>query len=612
MRTLLVFPPQWLCQQPHYAISLLAGQLRHHHCQVEILDLNLEIFETLLEHSYLMRTKAKVILDHQRLTMETMLRLAVDDASRNLQRASEHFLASEAFLRKYQPTWEALGRDIDRHREALRDPERYYNPYQLIRAFQGLDEALELASLPFFPSRLRWNDFSNCYCPLRVDEILEYCRSDELNMFRRLYLPYLERLERDPPDLVAVSINAFSQVLPGLTFAAMARERSEGRWHVNVGGNFFTRLKEPLLRRPDFIRAVAHSFTLGEGEASIVQLTRTVARDRPLDEVPGVIHLDPSTGEARATPQIRPPRLDGQAWQDFSGFQLDRYLAPERVICIRATKGCYWGKCTFCDSDYGMHRDARSIDDLVAEIRHLRDTWGIRHYEFVDECIPPDYLLRMARRFIAEDLDIHWFCNARTERAYTPELLRTLKQSGLTMLLWGIESGSPRIMRLINKGVQIENRLDLLRAAADLGIWNFAYIFFGFPTETEEEAMSTIRLICDHPDVIHSYGRSIFTLGKHSPLKHRARELGILEIIKDDQEFSTNLYYRTSKGLDDQGVQRIVKRCTTLCREAYGEPLWMYLRSRENLHLYLAHHGLPFVRDFQFREEEACLAGELW
>jgi hypothetical protein len=244
------------------------------------------------------------------------------------------------------------------------------------------------------------------------------------------------------------------------------------------------------------------------------------------------------------------------------------------------------------------------VERFVAELSHLSKRHGIRHFELVDQCIAPGYMEKMCDAILAAGLDVCWFCNARTEPGFTPELFRKMRAAGATMVMWGVESGSPRLLRLMKKGVPAKSRLEILRAASDAGLFNFAYVFFGFPTETAAEAEATIALIEGNTGVIHAYGKSVFTLGKHSPLMTRPGENGILAWIEDSQELSTNLSYETSSGLGAAEMSGVLAECQDRCRRAYGDPLWMALRTREALHLYLAHHGRDYVRSYKVGCEE--------
>jgi anaerobic magnesium-protoporphyrin IX monomethyl ester cyclase len=310
-----------------------------------------------------------------------------------------------------------------------------------------------------------------------------------------------------------------------------------------------------------------------------------------------------------ATPAAPKASMDDLAFQDLGGMRLDRYHAPETVACIRSSKGCYWGECTFCDTYHGQRDDEMSIDRLVEEVRHLRDSFGVRHLEFVDQCISPERLWKLSDAFVRAELGVRWFCNARTETGFSRALFDRMAQAGATKVMWGIESGSPRLLKLMRKGVHPEARMSILRDAAGAGLWSFAFVFFGFPTETEAEAQQTIDLICEHTDVLHAYGRSFFTLGKHSPLRTQLERLEVTAEGGEADDFSKDLRVRLGRGLQGEALRRVGQRCAAQALRAYGgDPLWMALRSREALHLYVARHGRDWVRGYRLGRARAQAA----
>ena len=139
-------------------------------------------------------------------------------------------------------------------------------------------------------------------------------------------------------------------------------------------------------------------------------------------------------------------------------------------------------------------------------------------YEFIDESVSPAYMEELSNKIKKEKLNIEYFCDARLETAFTKEILEKAYETGLRMIMWGLESGSNKVLELINKGIDLEKRFNILKDSKDSGIWNFAFIFFGFPTETEEDAKMTVKMLVDNKEIIHSYGRSVFTMGRHAKL----------------------------------------------------------------------------------------------
>ncbi len=590
-----IFPPQWTPQNPHYAMTSIAGHLRHHGYNVKLMDLNVEFYDKILTPRYIQYSREKTLLEYDYLKLKVLMKCLTEEEDENLDIESAKLLHIEKYLKEEQEAWNNTHKLIDEAVSVTRDRERFYEANVLVDALIIIDDALKIISLPYYPERLCFNDFRHTKIAFNMKDILSYCTDKKRNMFYDFYEEVMPAILENKPDLIAISINSFSQVLPGLTLAKMVKEKN-GNFHINIGGNFFGRVKDNLLGLPGFFEHFCHTLVMGEGEKFMLELCDTVRLKEDLHKVPSTLYL--KDGRVIYTYKGQPEKMNNLGIQDLAGLKLYKYFTSHIVLCIQSSKGCYWGKCSFCDSDFGVEHDGKSLDRLVQEIKYLRDKYNIRHYEFMDESINPAYMKSMAERFIEEKLDIKWFSNGRLEEEFTPELLCLLQRSGLTMVLWGFESGNERIMDLINKGINVEKRYDILKASSDCGIWNFAYIFFGFPTETEKEATETINAMCAHKDIIHSYGRSVFTLGKHSKLRDDAKKFGIVDIIEDNQELSTNLYYKSTSGMTDKEVDAMIDLCIEKCKDAYGMPLWMYLKYRENLHLYIAKYGADYVKNY--------------
>ena len=200
-----------------------------------------------------------------------------------------------------------------------------------------------------------------------------------------------------------------------------------------------------------------------------------------------------------------------------------------------------------------------------------------------------------------EKMDVKFFCDARLETAFTEEILKKAYNAGLRMIMWGLESGSEDVMKLINKGIDINKRFEILTYSKNAGIWNFAFIFFGFPTETRQDALKTVQMIVENKDIIHSYGRSVFTMGRHSKLSMDPMKYGITKIYPAEEEFSPNINF-DSVGLSKAELNEILGICKTQSSIAYKTPLWMCLRYREWLFLYISKYGTKYVSEFDLKK----------
>jgi anaerobic magnesium-protoporphyrin IX monomethyl ester cyclase len=603
-RTLLIFPPQWIPLNPHFSLCSLAGHLKGEGHEVIVEDINIKFYRHILTDHYVDYSLAKAKNSLEYLQQKILVTVARKDRSRTAQFDSARLLAIEKFFNEQRHTITRVKQRLGDALSTFDDREKFYDPHALVLAFLTVDKALEIVSLPYYPARIKFNDFFTPLFPLTIKGLVDFTADSDENMFLPFMKKEATRLLKHDAQIIGISINSPTQLFPGLTLARILMEKKPKDCHLNIGGNYFTRLKEVLLDHAEIFGIFTDSIILGEGQKPLLKLIEEVSGGKNLKTVPSLIYVDPEQKKPVYTFRDLPLPLNELHHQVLDDLPLDSYFVPDLVISLQSSKGCYWQKCTFCDTDFGIEPDIKSIDRLVEEIAFLKTSYGIRHFEFIDESITPQYMEAMARRFIKEKLGISWFSNARTEKSFTRRRLELFHKSGLVMLLWGVESGSPRIMKLINKGVDLQKRLDILRDSSDAEIWNFAYIFFGLPSETQKEARTTIDLIRDNTDIIHSYGRSVFTLGKHAALKDRAEKMGLVEFIEDDQELSTCMGYKSLSGMTPKEVMEMTDICKAACHIQYGEPLWMYLRYREVLFLYLSRFGMSHVAAFNYTDEQ--------
>ncbi len=591
-RVLLIFPPQWTPLNPHFAMATLGGHLRDQGYPVKLLDLNVGYYRRVLSRRFLELSLARARNTRDYLIPKTLLNLRRGARTPQAQRENVRLVhLEECLARDHRQTLER----IDEAVSVFDSRAKFYDPTQLTEAFVTIDRALDLVSLPYWPVRVHFNDLQIPALPLTVEAVRGFALNQEENPFLEYFRSRMSEIQAFRPDVIGISINGHAQLVPGLTLAALLKR--PGGPHVTLGGNHLVRIKDGLLRSADFLETFADSVILGEGEAPLDRLLEVIEHSLDLSTVPGLVHLNRDR-RAAYTFDVPARPLDGRSRPSLEGLPLQDYFSPELVLTTRTSKGCYWKKCTFCDTDFGVCPDNRSIQDLVDEVEHLQRNWGVKNFCFIDESLVPRYMERVVEAVGERGLEFHWYGNARLETSFTRERMQGMRRGGLTMLLWGLESGSDKVMQLINKGIKLHRRLDILKAASSAGVWNFCYIFFGFPGESWEDGMATIEMIESNTDCIHSYGRSVFTLNKHARLA--TDRLGIIDLVQDNEELSANLDYRLPNGQSKEQARRLAELCKLRCAAAYGDPLWMHLRYREVMHLYLKEHGRDFVAGYRF------------
>ena len=302
-----------------------------------------------------------------------------------------------------------------------------------------------------------------------------------------------------------------------MTFCALIKEHFP-HIHVTVGGNTITRLRDVLPDKPELF-AHFDSAVVYEGETAFLQLIEAVGAGRTLANVPNVIYRDDSgihtspLSYAEDMASLPPP--------DFDGLPLDRYFLPERILPYLATRGCYWGRCEFCDHGEGYTAGYRTkkIEAVIEEIRGLRDKYQTRHFHFTDESYPPALFRKLTRKLVETNLGIAWTTHMRFEKSLLDdEVWKDAVASGCRYLHFGYESGNERVLKLMDKATTTEVIHRSLELSAGVGIWNHVMGFFGFPGERREDALDSIRFLEDNKNLVHSIGFGTFDLSKHTPV----------------------------------------------------------------------------------------------
>ena len=144
---------------------------------------------------------------------------------------------------------------------------------------------------------------------------------------------------------------------------------------------------------------------------------------------------------------------------DFDGLPLEKYFVPTKILPYLATRGCYWGRCEFCDHGEGYTAGYRTkkIQDILAEITHLRDKYGAKHFHFTDESYPPALFRKLARGLIETKMGITWTTHMRFEKSLLEDpVWQDAKDSGCRYLHFGYESGNERVLKLMDKATTTE------------------------------------------------------------------------------------------------------------------------------------------------------------
>lgn len=228
----------------------------------------------------------------------------------------------------------------------------------------------------------------------------------------------------------------------------------------------------------------------------------------------------------------------------YDGLRLERYVSTFPVLNpmqrlwsdghwnkIMVAHGCYWKKCSFCDVtlDYIGRYDPAAADVIVDRIDALRRETGRSGFHLVDEAAPPSGLKAMSEQLVARGLTVSWWGNIRFEKTFTPELAALMARAGCIAVSGGLEVASDRLLKLINKGVTVDQVARVTKALSDAGILVHAYLMYGFPSQTVQETIDSLELVrqlfeagCINSGYWHRFNATI-----HSPIGKAPQLFGI-------------------------------------------------------------------------------------
>jgi radical SAM superfamily enzyme YgiQ (UPF0313 family) len=192
--------------------------------------------------------------------------------------------------------------------------------------------------------------------------------------------------------------------------------------------------------------------------------------------------------------------LDGLPFPARHLFNPDEFRTADGELkgygSLIGTRGCPF-KCTFCStSAFGPRYRRRSPDNVIDEIKKVKNDYGTDTFTFVDDqfFLKKSQILEMCDKLVRREANIKWNCGCRTELVNEENLI-AMKSSGCFQINFGIESGDPSTLKKIQKGNTREDALKAVRATKKADIRVYANFMTGFPWESAEQINNTAGFI---------------------------------------------------------------------------------------------------------------------
>jgi radical SAM superfamily enzyme YgiQ (UPF0313 family) len=302
-----------------------------------------------------------------------------------------------------------------------------------------------------------------------------------------------ERIRSADPDIVGFTSFTGPMLKNALDLSHYVKQHTRAR--VVWGGVHASILPEQTLRNDciDFIVRF-------EGEYTFMALIESL--DRP-EDVPGIVFR--KNGAVVETPKRDLiddlGGLPAFPWQLVDG---EKYVIPwaqaQRTLPIISSRGCPFG-CSFCYNKVFNKQRWRPfpVDRIKDEIDYLKDRYaldGLR-LDASDQFIGPgknglDRAFEIVSH--AGGQNLKWAAQVRIDQM-SPEVLKRFDEYGCNYIFYGIETGSDRLLKQLNKRITIDDIRRVCAVTDDIGIKSAAGIMYDLPTETPEDFRQTVRLI---------------------------------------------------------------------------------------------------------------------
>jgi radical SAM superfamily enzyme YgiQ (UPF0313 family) len=391
----------------------------------------------------------------------------------------------------------------------LRDGAKFYR-YPIYRKACLLLEAFYgLLSAVFFPTRVTSSEYPTVRELGSFEAVAAHCRGSVnpyVDYYENVLFPSIASTQ---PKIVGISMVFSSQSVQALVLGKMVKERFP-RMHVVLGGAYLSQWV--LLMKEEQLRALfsfADSVICGEGENPFSELLDRVVGDRPLDGAPNLIYPDRAGAAVRRFAALEYADLSDLPPPDYSDLELGAYLSPEPVVPYCISRGCYWGRCAFCQNRYGDNRVRRyqavPVEKAVSEMGLLSEKYGAAHFNFSNDAIDPAYLKKLSEALESGGKKFFWNTDLRAEKGFTADLCVQLARAGLNCVAIGFESGCQKTLDAMDKGYEVETLRRVMKNFYDAGVAVEAMGIFGFPGETEQDGELTVRFLEENSDRISYY-----------------------------------------------------------------------------------------------------------
>jgi radical SAM superfamily enzyme YgiQ (UPF0313 family) len=595
IKTLLVIPPFTQINTPYPSTTYLAGYLKSKGYKARSFDLSLEVFLKIFSRNGLIKIFSEIKSSNcsdnfvQRAVLLQQNYIDTIEPVISFLQGKNPNLAYRIVGENYLPQGEAFTRQINEIEAfgyfGLQDKAKYYSSLMI----DDLTEIIKKTITPHFGlSRYAENI---AVSPPSFDFILDELERP-LNLIEKIMVEETGNVIKDfQPDLIGYTIPFPGNLLGSLVSAKFVKNNYPSIKIIIGGGYLNTELRSLSDKRifnfVDFI-------TFDDGELPLYNIIKNLESKEKNNKWVRtftfnnneIIYNDDAFPKIVSHKDLSPPSIEGIEPHKY--IALTEMLNPMHRIWsdgywnkLITAHGCYWSKCSFCDVtlDYISRYSPANAITIVNWMEDMIAQTGRTAFHFTDEAAPPAILKELSVEIIKRNLPVSWWGNIRYEKAFTKDLCRLMAASGCVAVSGGLEVADERLLKLINKGVTLEQAAVVCSNFKAAGIMAHSYLMYGFPTQTEQEIINSLDLVRQFIllDLFQSGFWHLFTLTVHSP------------VAKNPALFKIKILSSTNNPFANDNLEHI--DLTGIIYNKYSEGL--------KKALYNFMHGIGLNRDLQ-------------
>lgn len=353
--------------------------------------------------------------------------------------------------------------------------------------------------------------------------------------------------------IIGFSVNISSLFIANFMSKAIKERAPETLIIFGGAGTYFNHPRD--LAQPSF----ADIYVLGEGEQALLNIIRDFYNNTPIVTAPGIL-LRQDVGQRSAIPAQEIAQVDDIPFPTFEGFNLQEYnlTGDSRLLPLLLSRGCV-RCCSYCiDYIIWPKYRFRSPKKIMEEIQYhlLNNRTEVFHFNDLSCNGNLEQLSELCDLIIESGHLFKWVSYALVRKDMTAELFYKMKKAGCHTLIFGVETGSDRVLKLMRKPYTAREASQVLRLSHEAGIQTNMNVIVGFPGETESDFNATVGFLEEnHPVIDEVSNVNGFTVFPDAEVGMNQGKYGIVPDKSGEW-----MLFKDRNGLDREGRLKRVER----------------------------------------------------